>query len=1509
MNSKTGNKSIKKRLLRIVLKTLLILIAIPVVISLIFQIPAVQTYTAKIVTNQISKNIDQTITVEKIKLGIFSGISIRNLQVNDHRDQIMLSVVKLSAIPVFADFSFTKVQLTKVSIDSVNFRLGSYEGDPKDNYSIMVNNFRSEKKEGGSVFKLYINDIELSNSKVNIFNDNREYDNSDKMMDYGDIVFLDASANITDFKLIGDSLNFRIDKLSAQEYSGLYVKSLKTDFIVSSSCMEAKNAIAEVNNSSLDLDFRLDYNSYSSLGSFIDSVVMTGDIRPTIIDISDIGHFSDILYQMPNEIGVIGDVYGTVKDLSCTGIKIKYGQNTRVSGDIHFKGLPDFFSTHMLGNNLRITSTPRDFSTFHLPISSKHIDLTQSIPPDEQVTFTGIFDGYYEDFKSQLDFQIKQGKIESQIRFNNKEKIELTTTLKADSIDIGGYLNIKDVLGYTSFNLATQISGTSLDNLKYEIDGKITNTDLLDYNYRRIGISGSYFDDSITASLRVGDKNLMMSSDIRSRLGDVPGFSINADIVKANLYDLKLIDDLPLEFATKAKIELEGTELKTLNTDILLTNNEFVFKTNQYLVDTINLSKRTSSDLYTTTTLRSDIANLNAEGYYNMETVATSFLNLINQYYNYFEVDDQYTSADSTIKVDLNIKKTRILTEQFLFGVRIAPNTRLKSDIDFSKKKIDLTLSSHQLKYNSIKADSTILNLNTVADSLILEFAIGNFILKDSTPTDSVVLGVDNFSVSSRIYQDSIIAGLSWDNYNPDYKDMGVMEGYIAKSADTTNLSVGSADIFINNVRWRIDPGNLITSYDNKTLFKDFNIEAGNSTFKLSGTLPREENDSLVAQFQDWDLANFDLLTKPRNFYLRGQINGELKLSMILDNPTVISNIKIKDFGLNGELLGDATIMNSWDNTDESVFLKTSIIRHGNVGKGEVFNATGYYYPFKKDGNTIDIDIGFDKFKLKTIEPFLSTFISEMEGTTNGNIKISGTFKKPVITGRANMQRAGMRVVYLNTRYSFSNSIDFIENGITFDNLVIYDTIGNNAQIDGKLTHDYFSDPKFNIEITTDGLLFFDTEEHMNELYYGSAIASGRIDISGSPTDVKLGINATTQRGTSVTLPLDYSVEISDKDYIIFTNNDTTSLSTRDFEELDEYSKSDELNYDINIGLNVTPQAEVGINLPDDMGSISARGTSNLSLDVKSNGDFSLVGDYIVQNGLFQFRIGNLVNKRFELVQGGRISWSGNPYSANVNIKGLYKVKTSLSSLGIEIDSTTSYKNRVTVECYVVLTDELLNPNIRFEIKFPELDPDYQRAVFAELDTTNTAMMNQQMISLLVLGTFSFNNAANVSLQSSYYNVIANQLSSMLSQISKNVDIGLNYKPGDQVSSEEFEVALSTQLFDNRLTIDGNFGMTYDRSEQSASNIVGDVDIGYKLTPDGQWILKVFNHSNVNSWYNYSGYDQTSPYTQGVGIAFRKDFNNIKELFESKKKRKEQKAEKSENESATKDEEVNSIKE
>jgi len=1496
LKNKSGNKNIKKKLLRVFLYLILVIAILPVSLSLLFQSPVVQTISARLASDILSKNIEQEISITSIKISFFDGLEIKGLDVRDHHNNTLLGVGNLLAIPVFSDLSLQNIAFISIAVDSAQFNMGSYKGEDNSNLNMMIKQFTSSNKSSDDrgKFRLFSKKIILKNSRFNLFNQNREYSGGERTMDYANILIEDINTEINNFTLINDSLSFKIIELNAKEKCGLVVKKFSTDFIISSTGMYTKSALVEINNSNLDIDFSMHYSNYQAMSYYIDSVTMKGTVRPTMVDMADIGHFSDILFQMPNIVGVTGNVEGTVRELSGTEIRVKYGNNTRVSGDIMFKGLPDFFTSYMVGQNLRITSNSEDIGNFFLPIQSKHIDVSNIIPKGEQITVEGNFDGYYEDFTSKLDLFSEHGNISSEIDFEKKNGItSISTSTKADSLNIGDLLGMNNTLGLTSFNVGLDISGATMEDFDYTVKGKFYNTDILNYNYKRFGVDVKYFDDSISGNLRVGDHNLMMESSLVADLKNEI-FDINANIVKANLTSLTSLFAKNINIASTINANIKGTDLNTLNADILLSKNTLTFAKGVYNIDSITLIKQTDTRGFTEIKLESDVVDVKASGEYGIESVSNSFYALIDHYFDIIPgTDSTHIVNDKSIDLDLVITKPEIFTEEFLLGVVLAPNTRLTSTIDFPSNYMETVLTSEKIVINDITLDTNKLAITTEGDYLIGEFSIEDLILKDSTPTDSIVLGIDNFSISSRIAKDSIIYGINWNNWNQVLKNSGDLEGYIARVNDSTIFSFGKANIFVNDIMWDIDTGNLVVMFNNRVFFKNFYIYADDSEFKLLGTIPRDESDSLVAQFKDWNLSNFDLITKPLNMDLDGSINGNLKLSLIKDNPTLISNITITDLGLNDEYLGDANIINSWDNSSNSIYIESNIIKKGNAGQGEIFKADGYYYPFEEKNN-LNIDVGFDKFKIKTFEPFLSTFVNDLEGTTSGKLEIRGSSRQPIVTGFADMQRTGMRVVYLNTRYSFSNSINFVKNGIKFDNLVIYDTLGNQASIDGRLTHNYFNDPKFDITISTPGLLLFNTSEHMNDLYYGSAIASGDVKISGSPNDIDLNINLKTQRGTSVVLPMDYSVEISDKDYIIFTTKQQDTISEKNIFEIVAKKKKDQLRYNIDVNLEVTPIAEVGISLPDDMGRISARGSSNLSFGVNTEGKFSLVGDYIVKDGTFFFTIGNLVSKRFELVEGGRISWSGNPYSAQVNIKGLYKVKTSLSSMGIQRDTTASYKNKVTVECYVVLTDELLNPNIKFEIKLPDLDPDYQRAVFSELDTTNTAMMNQQMISLLVLGTFSFNNASNVSLQSSYYNVIANQLSGMLSQISENVDIGLNYKPGDNVSQEEFEVALSTQLFDDRLTIDGNFGMTYDRSDQSASNIVGDVDIGYKLTPDGQWVLKVFNHSNVNSWYNYNGWDQTSPYTQGVGIAFRKDFNSVRDLFSAKKNKKKEKKKKRE---------------
>jgi hypothetical protein len=133
--------------------------------------------------------------------------------------------------------------------------------------------------------------------------------------------------------------------------------------------------------------------------------------------------------------------------------------------------------------------------------------------------------------------------------------------------------------------------------------------------------------------------------------------------------------------------------------------------------------------------------------------------------------------------------------------------------------------------------------------------------------------------------------------------------------------------------------------------------------------------------------------------------------------------------------------------------------------------------------------------------------------------------------------------------------------------------------------------------------------------------------------------------------------------------------------------------------------------------------------------------------------------------------------------------------------------------------------------------------------------------------------------------MLSNKVSNWLNGVTKDIDIGVNYRPGGALSSDELDLALSKQLFNNRLSIDGNFGVANNNSptssattankNNSSSNIIGDVTLEYKLSESGKYRVKAFNRSNDNTQTATSG----GPFTQGVGIFYREEYESLSELY------------------------------
>jgi hypothetical protein len=191
-----------------------------------------------------------------------------------------------------------------------------------------------------------------------------------------------------------------------------------------------------------------------------------------------------------------------------------------------------------------------------------------------------------------------------------------------------------------------------------------------------------------------------------------------------------------------------------------------------------------------------------------------------------------------------------------------------------------------------------------------------------------------------------------------------------------------------------------------------------------------------------------------------------------------------------------------------------------------------------------------------------------------------------------------------------------------------------------------------------------------------------------------------------------------------------------------------------------------------------------------------------------------------------------------------------------------------------------------FSIEIPDLDPMVKSRVESALSTEDK--VQKQFLSLIVSNNFIPDEQSGIVNNSSvlYSNVseiLATQLNNIFQKLDIPLDLGLNYQPNER-GNDIFDVAVSTQLFNNRVIVNGNIGNRQYSSSSSQNDVVGDIDIAIKLDRSGSLRLNLFSHS-ADQYTNYLDNSQRN----GVGLTYQTEFNSIgqffRNMFMSKKKR------------------------
>ena len=274
---------------------------------------------------------------------------------------------------------------------------------------------------------------------------------------------------------------------------------------------------------------------------------------------------------------------------------------------------------------------------------------------------------------------------------------------------------------------------------------------------------------------------------------------------------------------------------------------------------------------------------------------------------------------------------------------------------------------------------------------------------------------------------------------------------------------------------------------------------------------------------------------------------------------------------------------------------------------------------------------------------------------------------------------------------------------------------------------------------------------------------------------------------------------------------------------------------------------------------------------------FEMYGDYTITEGSFLFSLQNIINKKFIIENGSTIQWTGAPMDAMLNIDAIYKLKASLQPLLQGTAENVTADRSVPVECIIHLGDRLSNPAITFDVNVPGTDPETQAVVANALTTPET--VDTQFAYLLLFNSFmSENNAASSNIGASVSAATGLEfLSNMVSNLLSNDDynIVIRYRPKSELTSDEVDFGLSKSLINNRLfvEVEGNYLIDNKQAVNSSmSNFMGEAYITYLIDRAGTLKAKAFTQT-IDRFDENQGLQET-----GIGIYFKEDFNNFRDL-------------------------------
>lgn len=1482
------DKNIKKSLKYFII-FIGIVIALPTLLYLILRIPEVQTFAINRISRHFSEKINSTITVGRMEYKFFNKLSIDDVLIKDQNNDTLIFAPNVIVGIRKINFEHKSIRLRRWVLlepqTNTLIRLGKVEllnpvvafitdSSGLMNLTWYLDQLKASADSINNVKSIItIDQIDISNARFSLINHSGIRGKS--VIDFNNLKFSGVNGTLENLKVQDDTTSFEVYNLGFRESSGFVVKKMNSEVVLAKQNFLLNSTFLNCDSSILNLSrIGIHADSATYFKNFTEKVNLDIVLEKSLISTADLKYFIPVTDGMNESIWLSGKVFGTVSELRGRNIELSYRDNTYLDCDFDFTGLTKIEDAFIyIGvNSLRTNAI--DIDKFQIPGKGKII-FPEFLYKLGNINFEGSFTGFTTDFVTYGKIRTSLGNISTDIslRPDKSNKFRIKGLISGTNIDLGEISGNSKLLGKLSMEANIDGYASSLNKFATNLTGKVDSIEINNYIYRNIALNGFFTEKTWDGSIKIAEENIKMDLlGMFNFSGKLPEFDFTLNLAGANLHKLNFdLKDTTSSLAVLLTANFKGTNIDNLDGEIKLLNSRIRKYGNN--LDLYDFSLRTyTENNKPVLSLRTDYADADLKGYYSFSGLGALVRSTLARLMpSEFKAPvKQSVTGQNKFTFNINLKNTDKINNFFRTGLLLSEKSYINGvispdSIGVIGKASNLTFKNNLFKDLSVNASVS-----------------GSTLSSNLTTSSLTFLGqteLRGFSVSLDTKPDNFIFSFDWDN-----KEKILNRGKFAASGTVTRdisgkgnsilkIYIDSSDIYVRNNLWKVKQSSIFVDSNSVDINK-FYIGTDDHYYLADGSVSEDPADTLRLKFNGIDISPVNYLIKKKDINnadmipinIKGILNGNILLTNIYKDLLLESNIKLNNFSILNSEYGNISVSSKWDVLEKVVKINAS----NNLKGKKMLDIGGLYNPATRK---IDLTFSADKLPIDALNPLLKMFASGINGFASGKVKLSGELDKLALNGAVKAENASMKIDYLQTKYMLNDTVRFDNNGIRFNNVKIVDEKGNIATLTGYVYHKYFKDYKADLLINTNQCLVLNTKPKDNELFYGTAYASGVTTIKSGQNSISFDISAKTGKNTKFYIPITTSMSVTDYSFISFIDakkSDTLKLARTN----PVFTPVKQSAMDLNFDLEVTPEAEVKLIFDSKVGDeMTGTGSGDLNINMDRKGIFKISGDYIIDKGDYLFTLGNILNKSFRVENGGKISFNGLIDNAEIDIKAIYRTTASL----YEIIPEDKYKERTDVECQLYLTGKLFNPVVKLNIDLPNADEETRSYLRSMLTTEEE--LNRQFFSLLVMNNFLATSISTTTTGTSAMAVtttemLSNQVSNWLSQINKDFNLGFVYRPGyKDINSKEFQVALSTQLLDNKVLV--NIRGTSSPAN-TTNQISGDFDAEVKITEKIRF--KVFNR--YNNPYTGRGVD----YTQGIGLFYRQEFDKFSNLFRKKEK-------------------------